>query len=533
MNWHASIRVRLASLSLALFLALAVAAILTLRTFGQFNEMSDALRKQWLPATRILGDLNNSTSDVRTAEADVLLASGDAERALRIAELDRLNADVTKSQAAYMAIRRGGEERALYARFAEQWATYGQRVGQVVALARAGRVPEAVALYRTRTRSANDAASNTLGALTALTMDLAGAASIRIQNEYANGRSLIAAMLLVVVMLFVGSLAFIKRWISTPLADMAELMRQLAANNTCITVPGLNRRDEIGQMAQALTVFRANAIALIRSQQALAAQAALLEENLANERQLTQLQRNFIEMTSHEFRTPLTVIDAHAQRLLKGKGHADLPDVEERANRIRRTVHRMTAIMESLLASSRLIEGSAASTFRPADLDIAALLRDVVSYYKDCAPAAQFFEHALDAPFILQGDRNLLFIAFSNLISNAIKYSPDGAAITLALARTSSGAAVRISDNGIGIPAHDVEGLFTRYHRGSNVAGIVGTGVGLHIVKNIVTLHGGTIAVQPDRARGSCFIVTLPVAPAARCSEPMALDSTHQALFSG
>ena len=96
-------------------------------------------------------------------------------------------------------------------------------------------------------------------------------------------------------------------------------MRRLAANDTEIEIPETERQDEIGEMARATVVFRNNAIELVRSQRTLARQAAMLEEQLANEQRLALLQRNFVSMASHEFRTPMTIIDGHARRLIKVK----------------------------------------------------------------------------------------------------------------------------------------------------------------------------------------------------------------------
>src|SRR5208283_5346339 len=106
-------------------------------------------------------------------------------------------------------------------------------------------------------------------------------------------------------------------------------MRRLAANNTDIDIHETERRDEIGEMAQAAVVFRNNAIELVRSQRVLARQAALLEEQLAQEQRLALLQRNFISMASHEFRTPLTIIDGHARRLVKMKDSVTPVEIDE------------------------------------------------------------------------------------------------------------------------------------------------------------------------------------------------------------
>jgi two-component system OmpR family sensor kinase len=257
-------------------------------------------------------------------------------------------------------------------------------------------------------------------------------------------------------------------------------------------------------------VFRNNAIELMRSQQTLARQAALLEEQLAHEQRLASLQRNFVSMASHEFRTPMTVIDGHARRLDKVKDTVTPAEIAERAGKIRSAVLRMTQLIENLLNSSRLIDGSAGLYLDPAPLDIAVLLKEVCQLHRDMVPGLQVVERFADAPVTMVGDAKLLFQAFSNILSNAVKYSPSGGAIEVAMESSAERAVVVISDHGIGIPASDVAHLFERYHRGSNVSGIVGTGVGLYLVKIAVDLHHGVVEVQSKEGEGSHFTVRLP-----------------------
>jgi two-component system, OmpR family, sensor kinase len=135
--------------------------------------------------------------------------------------------------------------------------------------------------------------------------------------------------------------------------------------------------------------------------------------------------------------------------------------------------------------------------------------------HRDMVPAAQIVECFVDMPLPISGDAKLLFQAFSNLLSNAVKYSTDGGGIEVVAERTGAEAIVSITDHGIGIPPNDLERLFERYHRGSNVSGIVGTGVGLYLVKMVVDRHGGRVMVQSREGEGSCFTIHLPLAHAA------------------
>jgi signal transduction histidine kinase len=295
-------------------------------------------------------------------------------------------------------------------------------------------------------------------------------------------------------------------------------MRRLAAADTDSAIPGTGRRDEIGEMAQATVVFRNNALELIRSQQMLSRQAALLEEQLAQEQRLALMQRNFVSMASHEFRTPLTVIDGHARRLDKTKDAVKSAEIGERAGKIRSAVLRMTHLIDHLLNSSRTIDGGRELYLQLAEMDLTAVLQEVCQLHRDMVPGPHITERFSAAPVPMVGDPKLLFQVFSNLLANAVKYSPGGASIEVEASSTADEAVVTVRDRGIGIPADDLERLFERYHRGRNVSGIVGTGMGLYLVKTAVDLHHGSVEAQSKENEGSCFIVRLPRTPPAETS---------------
>jgi signal transduction histidine kinase len=218
-------------------------------------------------------------------------------------------------------------------------------------------------------------------------------------------------------------------------------------------------------------------------------------------------------MASHEFRTPLTIIDGHAQRLIKLKDRAATDEINERASKVRGAVLRITHLIDNLLSTSRLFDGGGGLYFRSEEIDLASLLHEVTQLHREIAPGSQIKEKWGTAPLQMIGDPKLLFQVFSNLLSNAIKYSPNGGLIEISAEIHSEHVAVAIEDHGIGIPAKDLDQLFERYHRGSNVSGIVGTGVGLYIVKMVVDLHGGSVAVDSQEGQGSRFTLRLPLKP--------------------
>jgi two-component system OmpR family sensor kinase len=511
-----SIRVHLTGVFLIFFLLVVVLGSFSIWRLNNFNHLSADVAELWLPETRVLGDLNNFTSDFRAFEGGNLLSSDAAESAAsegRMAALDRSIADAER---AFERIRHDATETELYNQFKAHWREYRKIVDQILVLSRSDRKAEALSMYGTASRGPYDAASDALDRLTDLAVANAQSASDRLGAAYRQAFWLILLGIVIAGVMVVGGLIHVTRSISSPLLNLADRMRQLAANNTDTEIPETDRRDEIGEMAQATVVFRNNAIELIRSQRILARQAAMLEEQLAQEQRLALLQRNFVSMASHEFRTPLTIIDGHARRLSKMKDSISAGQIDERASKIRAAVLRVTHLIDNLLNSARVIDGGPELYFQPAEMDVAVLLHEVCQLHREMVPSAQIVEHFTPTvPLPVTADAKLLFQVFSNLLSNAVKYSPAGGAIEVDAAVTGDSVLVAVVDHGIGIPAADIGRLFERYHRGSNVSGIVGTGVGLYLVKIAIDLHGGRIEVQSREGGGSRFTVTLPVATAA------------------
>ena len=506
-----SIRFHLTAVFLLFFLLVVVLGIFSIWHLSNFNRLSNEVAQVWLPNTRAVGDLSNFTSDFRAFEGSNLLSSDPAEIAATEKQMADLDRSIAEAERGFERIRRDAAEDPLYSRFKRRWNEYRAVVNQIVMLSRTNRKAEALAIYGGASRAAYDAASDALGLLTDQAVANAQAASDRLGVAYRQAFWLILLGMIVAGVMVVAALVHISRSISAPLLHLADCMRRLAANNTDIDIPETGRRDEIGEMAQATVVFRDNAIELMRSQQVLGRQAAMLEEKLAQEQRLALAQRNFVSMASHEFRTPLTIVDGHARRLQKMQGSIAASEIGERAGKIRAAVLRLTHLIDNMLNSARMIDGGAELYFHPAEMDLTILLHEVCQLHREMVPSARIVEGfgATTAPMV--GDAKLLFQVFSNLLSNAVKYSPGGGVIEVKAEFAADWAVVTVADQGLGIPPGDVGRLFDRYHRGSNVSGIVGTGVGLYLVKLAVDLHGGGIEVKSKEGDGSRFIIRLPL----------------------
>jgi two-component system, OmpR family, sensor kinase len=509
-----SIRFHLSAVFIFFFLLIIFLGMFSIARLRDFNDVSAGIADLWLPTTRVLGDLNNFTSDFRAAEGSDLLSSNPSETAAIEMEMIELDRSISQAQYSYERLRHDPDEAGLYTQFRESWHDYRDIVNRVLELSRRDRKAEAIAIYMTNSRWAYNEASDALGQLTKQSVGKAQAASARVAVAYKQASLLINIAMGVAGVLVVAALLYIGRSISNPLLHLAGCMHRLAANDTDIDIKGTERRDEIGEMARAAVVFRNNAIELMVSQRGLAQQASMLEEKLTAERHLTQMQRNFVSMASHEFRTPLTIIDGHAQRLIKVGYRLRTDEINARAGKMRAAVLRMTHLIDNLLNSSRLIEGGAALYFHPQEFDLRELLHDICQLHHEIAPGHELVETYDSSWLTMVGDPKLLSQVFNNLLSNAIKYSAGESPIRIGASIQSDRAVVTVEDEGLGIPAADIDRLFERYFRGSNVSGIVGTGVGLNLVKMVVDLHGGDIEVESTEGKGSRFTVRLPIAPA-------------------
>jgi PAS domain S-box-containing protein len=230
---------------------------------------------------------------------------------------------------------------------------------------------------------------------------------------------------------------------------------------------------------------------------------------LEKERELNELRSRFVAMTSHEFRTPLATILSSAE-LLKYYGER-IPAEEkmEVIETIESSVHRMTRMLDRVLllgkADAQMLE------FNPREIDLHALCCELVEEVKTQYPDSK---HTIVCTFdahtrIGKFDEKLLRHVFGNLLSNALKYSPDGGEVSFSIERESGRVVFRVRDHGIGIPPEEVPHLFESFHRASNVGDIQGTGLGLAIVRNSVHLHGGEIQVSSNMGAGTTFAVTL------------------------
>jgi PAS domain S-box-containing protein len=232
--------------------------------------------------------------------------------------------------------------------------------------------------------------------------------------------------------------------------------------------------------------------------------ARLLEQ----EREVNALQRRFVAMVSHEFRTPLTIIDAAAQRLARLKEAPTQAYLAEKSLQIKGSVSRMVELMESILSAGRLQTGVIEINKKPCSL--AGIVESCVKHRQDVCSSHRIHADLSGLSGEMLLDSQAMERVFGNLLSNAIKYAPRAPDIHVRGWMDQDTIHVSVRDTGIGIDAEDLSRLFEPYFRAQSAAGIAGTGIGLNIVREIVDLHGGDISVSSEVGKGSTFTVRLP-----------------------
>ncbi|WP_445637850.1 histidine kinase [Nostoc sp. DSM 114161] len=241
-------------------------------------------------------------------------------------------------------------------------------------------------------------------------------------------------------------------------------------------------------------------------------QAELLAQTqaaLAKEKQLNAFKSQIIGTVSHEYRTPLTSILAaastlvkHTQQLNEAKQQKFLGIIEQKARYMSKLVDNMLLVNQFELEKPKP---------KPIQLDLLQFFSDLIEQERETAGDRHELIFKITGNYHgFWGDRGLLQQIFSNLMSNAIKYSPDGGTVEFHLIGKESQVIFSIQDWGIGIPMAEQENLFQSFSRASNVDTIPGTGLGLAIAKACVELHGGNITLSSEVGQGTKVTVTLP-----------------------
>lgn len=219
------------------------------------------------------------------------------------------------------------------------------------------------------------------------------------------------------------------------------------------------------------------------------------------------LREEFVHSLSHDFKTPLCSIHGFASLLLEGGVEPE--DEKKYLKIIADEADRLRELAEGVLTLSKLENQQMLGESKPFRLD--AQIRDcVILLEKSWAEKEIDIDLNLEN-VVINGDETTLKRVWTNLISNAVKFTPKGGKIDIYLKKSESKIVVCVTDNGPGVNSDDINKIFDKYYRSPQAKGIEGNGLGLAICKRICTLYGGEIFCQSTEGKGACFTVTLPV----------------------
>lgn len=235
-------------------------------------------------------------------------------------------------------------------------------------------------------------------------------------------------------------------------------------------------------------------------------------QDITEQKKLEEMQKEFVANVSHELRTPLTTIKTYTETLLDG-ALDDRDTSEHFLQVVNHESDRMTMLVQDLLELSRL--DNKQIKFSMNKVNLTDLIIQCYEKYKILADKKEQ-EMTFDIPekaFSIMADTHRIEQVVKNIISNAVKYSPEGAKITLGLKQHFDMVQISIKDTGMGIPEEDIARIFERFYRVDKARSraMGGTGLGLAITKEIVEHHGGEIFVESTYGEGSIFYINLPL----------------------
>ncbi|MGQ0667681.1 MAG: ATP-binding protein [Nitrospiraceae bacterium] len=337
-------------------------------------------------------------------------------------------------------------------------------------------------------------------------------------------------VLITIVVIFGGILAtvLLTRRITTPLKSLVGVARQIAGGDLSASVNPMTR-DEVGQLTTAFGQMTKSLtdrdLAVKQAYRELEQLNQTLEQRVqqrtrelqtANDKlqELDRLKSMFVSIVSHELRTPMTSIKGYVENLLDGLTGALTEKQSRSLERVKHNIDRLTRMLNELLDLSKIEAGRMELHFVPVSLcDVAA---DVVESYQAAAREKAITLRATSRQSVplVNGDADTLNRILTNLIHNAIKFTPEGGEIRVeSHVRDEAYVETSVIDSGCGIPSHERDKVFDKFYWSESVpVEARGAGLGLAIAKNLVELHGGTIRLDSAPGEGSHFSFTIPIA---------------------
>jgi signal transduction histidine kinase len=232
-----------------------------------------------------------------------------------------------------------------------------------------------------------------------------------------------------------------------------------------------------------------------------------VSRDISARRAAQEEQKRFVAMVSHEFRTPLATIDGAVQRLQASTQHVDAP-TRHRYDKIQKAVDRLTALLDDYLTQERI--DIAGKGLHLSDASPLALLHDSAASARALSAEHRITIEAPDLPSTFRCDIDRMRLTLRVLADNAVKYTPPGSCVMLQASASHNGIEFVVADNGDGIPDNELPYVFDKFFRGRRAEQQTGSGLGLHMARRVVEMHGGTLTAHNRSTGGAQFRIWLP-----------------------
>ncbi len=317
-------------------------------------------------------------------------------------------------------------------------------------------------------------------------------------SSSSSARTITVAALALIALLCLGMGLYLQRRVLHPVGALAWSAKRVAAGDLGARVLGVRSRNELGAMAVSFNEM-----------------AEALERNWRAAQEAERVKEEFFALVSHELRTPLSSIVGYVELLLEEREDHALTDAEHQRflEIVDRNARRLQRLVGDLLFVARL-EAGKLDIQKTDGVDLSQTARDSVEAARHQAERSgvRLSEEIADG-LALHGDSDRLGQVMDNLLSNALKFTPDGGEVGLRLFALDGTAEVEVWDTGIGIPADEQGRLFERFFRASTAteAAVPGVGLGLSITRAIVESHGGQLSFTSTEGKGTTFRIELPL----------------------
>ncbi len=442
------------------------------------------ITSRFLPALQLEASLQEAVPRMLRLEARFLVLRDTAYGDLSRERVDRIATDLERLD----PLLRSTAEQKIYREAVAALATFRQQLSKERELIMRGETTRALRLFDGPARGAADRLDQALARLTEATSAEVDRAQAAIRSLESRTWATVLVILSVSLLAALGATGFVAFHVTRSVRQLSAATGRVADGSFREPLP-IETRDEIGELTHSFN---------------------RMAEQL---RDVETLKQQFFSQITHELRNPLTAIRAAAQLLLARSRDTLDPKERQWVATIDGSVDRLLSLVNRILDFNRLRSGVFPLERRSVGLDkIVARVLDVLG------PQAEqknlLLEHIpTGTDFVLAADDEALTKVVLNLIGNAVKFTPHGGSVRVGVTDAATHVELTVRDTGPGIPPADVSRVFEPYqqaHRGRK-----GSGLGLAIVKELVAAHGGSVGVESEEGKGTCFTVRLPkTAPA-------------------